>query len=139
MKRYFFLILFLLANYITFCQVYVEGYYRKNGTYVQPHYRSSPDNSPYNNYTYPGNINPYTGKVATGNPETYLKRYKNRNTKNYDILTESEFNNSLIYNKRSNTSRNIKTFRKREKNGIGMFLISVPVVLGTIFILTLKK
>ena len=124
---------------MTFSQVYVEGYYRKNGTYVQPHYRSSPDKSPYNNYSYPGNINPYTGKEATGNPETYLKRYKNRSNKNYDLLTESEFNNGLIYNKRNNTSRKKSTFRKREKNGIGLFLISVPAVLGTIFILTLKK
>lgn len=51
----------------------VTGYTRKNGTYVQPHYRSSPDGSPYNNYSYPGNVNPYTGKQATGNPATYLR------------------------------------------------------------------
>lgn len=32
--------------------VYVNGYYRNNGTYVQPHYRSNPDGNPYNNYSY---------------------------------------------------------------------------------------
>lgn len=31
--------------------VYVHGYYRKNGTYVQPHYRSAPDGIISNNYS----------------------------------------------------------------------------------------
>lgn len=55
--------------------VYVRGYYRSNGTYVAPHYRSAPDGIPYNNYSYPGNTNPYTGEVAPGNPNTYLDNY----------------------------------------------------------------
>jgi hypothetical protein len=45
--------------------VRVRGYYRKDGTYVQPHYRSNPDGNPYNNWSTKGNINPYTGKVGT--------------------------------------------------------------------------
>ena len=45
--------------------VFVNGYFRSNGTYVQPHYRSSPDSNFYNNWsTYP-NINPYTGRRGT--------------------------------------------------------------------------
>ena len=45
--------------------VAVRGYYRSNGTYVQPHYRSDPDSSFSNNWsTYP-NVNPYTGKRGT--------------------------------------------------------------------------
>jgi hypothetical protein len=59
-------------------QTYVQGYTRSDGTYVQGHWRSSPDNNPYNNYSYPGNTNPYTGKVATGDPNTYLERYYSR-------------------------------------------------------------
>jgi hypothetical protein len=55
--------------------VYVKGYYRKNGTYVQPHYRSGPDGNPYNNYSFPGNVNPYTGEIAKGDPKTYLRDY----------------------------------------------------------------
>lgn len=62
--------------------VRVSGYYRKNGTYVQPHYRSNPDGNPYNNYSYPGNTNPYTGKVAGGNPDTYLKNYYDNDSGN---------------------------------------------------------
>ncbi len=30
--------------------VHVDGYVRRDGTYVQPHYRSAPDGNPYNNY-----------------------------------------------------------------------------------------
>jgi hypothetical protein len=46
-------------------QVRVRGYFRKNGTYVAPHYRSSPDGVFYNNWSTKGNINPYTGKSGT--------------------------------------------------------------------------
>lgn len=45
--------------------VYVQPYYRSNGTYVQQHYRSYPDGNFYNNWsTYP-NVNPYTGRRGT--------------------------------------------------------------------------
>ena len=40
------------------------------------HWRSSPDNTPTNNYSYPGNTNPFTGKTATGDPYTYVQRYE---------------------------------------------------------------
>ncbi len=56
-------------------QVRVRGYTRKDGTYVAPHTRSSPDGNPYNNYSFPGNYNPNTGRITTGNPSTYLERY----------------------------------------------------------------
>lgn len=49
-------------------QVYVQGYTTKNGTYVAPHYRSSPDSSVLNNWSTRGNVNPYTGQVGTRNP-----------------------------------------------------------------------
>ncbi len=53
----------------------VKGYFRQDGTYVQPHMRSAPDSNPYNNYGMPGNYNPNTGTITPGNPETYLERY----------------------------------------------------------------
>lgn len=58
---------------------YVKGYYRKDGTYVNGYYRSAHDGNPYNNWSYPGNINPYTGKVAPGDPNSYLNNYPNNN------------------------------------------------------------
>lgn len=42
--------------------VYVRGYVRKDGTYVQPHMRSAPNGTVTDNFTFKGNINPYTGK-----------------------------------------------------------------------------
>ena len=53
-------------------QVYVNGYYKSNGTYVAPHYRTAPNNNVYDNWsTYP-NYNPYTGKQGT---KTYSNSY----------------------------------------------------------------
>jgi hypothetical protein len=61
-------------------QVSVRGYYRKDGAYVRPHVRTYPDGNPYNNYSFPGNYNPNTGRITPGNPETYLRNYYNRNS-----------------------------------------------------------
>jgi len=47
--------------------VYVRGHLTKNGTYVAPHYRSSPNKSSFDNYSTKGNYNPYTGKSGTQN------------------------------------------------------------------------
>lgn len=52
--------------------VHVRGHYRSNGTYVQPHYRSSPNGTVLDNYSTKGNVNPYTGKEGTLNPPIYF-------------------------------------------------------------------
>jgi hypothetical protein len=70
--------LFLFSTNFAEAYVRVRGYFRRDGTYVQPHYRSNPDRNPFNNWSFPGNINPYTGRIAPGNPDTYLKNYYNR-------------------------------------------------------------
>lgn len=41
---------FLLWSFCYAGDVSVKGYYRKDGTYVRPHHRSSPDNDLSNNY-----------------------------------------------------------------------------------------
>lgn len=48
--------------------VYVDGYVRKDGTYVPPHARTSPDSSRSNNWSSQGNVNPYTGERGSVNP-----------------------------------------------------------------------
>lgn len=55
--------------------VSVKGYYRKDGTYVQPHTRSRPDSNPTNNYGFPGNYNPNKGETTGGDADKYLERY----------------------------------------------------------------
>lgn len=57
----------LLAPSIS-AQVRVKGYTRSDGTYVAPHYRSSPNSTTLDNYSTKGNVNPYTGEVGTRNP-----------------------------------------------------------------------
>jgi hypothetical protein len=52
-------------------QVRVRGYYRRDGTYVRPHVRSSPNSTTLDNYSTRGNVNPYTGAAGTRDP--YVK------------------------------------------------------------------
>ena len=59
-----FALLVLVAD-VSVAQVYVRGYYRSDGTYVEPHYRSEPDGNFYNNWSTKGNVNPYTGEEGT--------------------------------------------------------------------------
>lgn len=44
---------------------YVNGYVKKDGTYVAPHMRSSPNGQQWDNYNTKGNVNPYTGQPGT--------------------------------------------------------------------------
>lgn len=76
MKKLFtFLCCFIiLMSSVCIAKVYVNGYYRKDGTYVAPHYRSDPDGIVTNNYSYPGNYNPNTGKITGGTP-SYTPSY----------------------------------------------------------------
>ncbi len=41
-----------LASVTSWADVYVNGYTRSNGTYVEPYVRSAPDGNLYNNYSY---------------------------------------------------------------------------------------
>lgn len=71
--------------------VWVNGYYRSNGTYVNGYYRSDPDGDPYNNWSFPGNTNPYTGVTAGGNPDTYLNNYYSRSYNSYSSPWEDYY------------------------------------------------
>lgn len=63
-------------------QVAVRGYVKKDGTYVAPHYRSSPNSTTYDNYSTRGNVNPYTGQSGTRTP-SYGSSYGSSNTNSY--------------------------------------------------------
>lgn len=74
------------ANFSYAKDVYVKGYTRQDGTYVQPHYRSSPDIYVNNNWSTKGNINPYTGAKGTQprrNEGYWGAGYNKSNTKHY--------------------------------------------------------
>jgi hypothetical protein len=57
----------------------IPGYIRKEGTYVQPHLRANPNrhpnSNPYDNYGFPGDVNPNTGRTTPGSQDSFLDRY----------------------------------------------------------------
>ena len=65
----------------------VNGYTRKDGTYVQPYQRSNPNSNRYDNYSSQGNSNPYTGQRGSernefSNPPAYNQQnYGQQNQK----------------------------------------------------------
>ena len=61
----------VLLSFNAFADTYVRGYTKQNGTYVEPHYRSSPNGTTLDNYSTKGNVNPYTGKEGNVNPPLY--------------------------------------------------------------------
>ena len=85
MKKLLFTLALAFTANLSFGQttVYVKGYTTNNGTYVQPYYRTSPNNTVYDNWsTYP-NVNPYTGTIGTKvyyyEPTTISPSYQNNN------------------------------------------------------------
>ena len=72
MKRILISALIALATTVfvaeAFADTYVRGYYRSDGTYVEPHYRSSPNRSYNDNWSVSPNVNPYTGERGTRSP-----------------------------------------------------------------------
>ena len=73
MKKAFLFIAFLFAAANSFAQTstYVSGYTNSNGTYVQGHYRTTPNTTRNDNYSTVGNVNPYTGSYGTKPASTY--------------------------------------------------------------------
>lgn len=87
MKKIFTLFIILISIY-NYSQVAVKGYYRKNGTYVQPHVRTAPNSTVTDNYSYRGNYNPNTEYTTTSSrsssPTTYNYYNNSSSTSNYD-------------------------------------------------------
>lgn len=54
----------------------VNGYVKRDGTYIAPHHRSSPNGTKTDNYSTKGNTNPYTGKEGTVDPYKPTPRKK---------------------------------------------------------------
>lgn len=60
----------------------VNRYFRKDGTYVAPHYRSEPNSRRYDNYSSQGNFNPYTGERGSQRNEFSAPPEYNRSRDN---------------------------------------------------------
>lgn len=66
-----------LATAPVMADEYVNGYSRSDGTYVAPHFRSSPNAYQFDNYSSQGNTNPYTGTTGYGQHEFSMPSYSN--------------------------------------------------------------
>ena len=93
--------LFLIYSF-SFSRVYVKGYYRKNGTYVQSHYRSSPKlRGRRSNYYYSSNSY-YGGKKSnyySSNSYYDNSYYDNASSKKNEFINLKENNtNDIIKN-----------------------------------------
>ncbi len=65
----------LLVGQVAFARdVYVRPHVKSDGTYVEGHYRTSPNNSNMDNFSTRGNVNPYTGQTGTKNPDLDVYR-----------------------------------------------------------------
>ncbi len=58
----------MLAGSVFAGDTYVQPHTRSDGTFVQGHYRTAPDNAMQNNYSTQGNVNPHTGQAGTVDP-----------------------------------------------------------------------
>jgi hypothetical protein len=95
MKLMFLATTFLLspsfcAPFVCLADVHVSGYTRKDGGYVQPHYRTSPDGDFRNNWTTFGNINPHTGELGTRIAPDYSSRQSDTSAPEYTFIAADD-------------------------------------------------
>lgn len=103
LSKIFLSLLFLLSiSTAVFADVWVDGYYRKDGTYVNGHYRSDPDGNFDNNWSTKGNVNPYTGEIGTKTKPSTGSYYNTTSSTNY------KYNDQYYpsYSSNSNSSDN---------------------------------
>lgn len=62
------LLILALASTNVIADQYVNGYVKRDGTYVDGHFKSNNNGYKYDNYSTQGNVNPYTGKPGTIDP-----------------------------------------------------------------------
>ena len=68
LKNYLLIALSMATCSAAVAQTYVQPHVRKDGTYVEGHMRSAPNNTTNDNYSTKGNYNPYTGQQGTVQP-----------------------------------------------------------------------
>jgi hypothetical protein len=65
-----------LGTSAAFAQTYVNPHVRRDGTFVEGHFRTAPDRNPYNNYSSQGNFNPYSGTPGRRDPFDVQQQYR---------------------------------------------------------------
>jgi hypothetical protein len=118
-------ILFVIFLFFNLCygqDVWVEGYYRKNGTYVEGHYRTRPNNTNSDNFSTKPNLNPYTGKKGTiksdgGIPYYHTKQNKKpNNNENVNSGYSYKYSNSYKSSNLSYSNKENKQIKQKQEN-----------------------
>ena len=89
MKKVILLVMALVLLASTVYAERVSGYYRRDGTYVNSYNRSSSNSTVTDNYSFKGNVNPYTGQAGTNyyRNDTSSPYYGTSNTRDYNYNT----------------------------------------------------
>lgn len=109
-KALFISLTLLLPCFLSFAQdVWVEGYYRNDGTYVNGHYRSVPNGTKADNWSTLGNVNPHTGDIGTRTYDSYQNRRQDGQMDPSNVYhgSETQIPNSYSMNPAQNTSKSI--------------------------------
>lgn len=107
MKNLLLIIAIFFSAISSYSQVSVRGYYKSNGTYVQPHQRTAPNSTINDNYSTVGNTNPYTGKagtVARSGSSNYTSSYSSYKAPTYTRSSYPRYNYSSTNSPRRNYS-----------------------------------
>jgi len=100
------ILMFIFLPFVTNAVVNVKGYYRKDGTYVQPHVRSNPNGLKYDNYgwtpsqwlyndTYGTRDAEWDTPTGITDPDYYTGKIIYENNQNSTVNVSSTIDNSL--------------------------------------------
>lgn len=96
--------------------VWVNGYTRKDGTYVQGHYRTKPNHTKNDNYSTIGNINPYTGELGV-HPGGKNKSVQNSvGSQSYSNVSVTDYETQKILEEIRLSTTRIKEFENEQAN-----------------------
>jgi len=95
----------LFVNSNLFSQTWVDGYFKKDGTYVPGHFKSNSNSTTWDNYSTKGNVNPFTSEKGYKDPYSTSKKSDlfNSNSYDYDLnktqkKSNNDWNNSIWNN-----------------------------------------
>lgn len=114
LMRAFLAIALLFTGTAALADQWVSGYTRDDGTQVQGHYRSSPNDTVTDNFTFKGNRNPYTGETGSNyyrddSSSPYYDGSSNSYGNSNSYGTGTSFDNSNTFDN-SNSFGNSDTF-----------------------------
>jgi len=131
MKKSFISIAFFFFFFsVTFAQSWVDGYYKKDGTYVPGHFKSNSNNTTLDNYSTKGNINPFTGEKGYKDPYKTSTSYKafDYNSYDYNLNNNTEKKKTYDWNNNSiwNSDVKVKSYLKDDGNNVESYYRTKP-------------